>query len=157
MLAGEWSVQARRNGRVGGTVWEKTEGEEAQSSRGTEQAVSLTFRESFIWEIPRQQTQRCGLISENRCPEQSGQHQNHKLSVSGLLLESVSTQVTSDLRRRRHRETGRVQGWSGVEKQLRASEGDMGRGSVFGTLGPVGCCPTGAGEVSKAIHGERPD
>lgn len=104
MLAGEWSVQARRNGRVGGTVWEKTEGEEAQSSRGTEQAVSLTFRESFIWEIPRQQTQRRGLISENRCPEQSGQHQNHKLSVSGLLLESVSTQVTSDLRRRRHRE-----------------------------------------------------
>lgn len=49
-------MQARRNGRAGGTVLEKTEGEEAQSSRGTEQAVSLTFRESFTWEIPRQQT-----------------------------------------------------------------------------------------------------
>ena len=33
----------------------------------------------------------------------------------------------------------------------------MGRGSVFGTLGPVGRCPTGAGKVSKAIHGEHPD
>lgn len=33
-----------------------TEGVEAQSAQGTEQAVCLTFRESFTQEIPRQQT-----------------------------------------------------------------------------------------------------
>ena len=53
---GEWCVQARRNGRAGGTVGETTEGVEAQSAQGTKQAVCLTFRESFTQEIPRQQT-----------------------------------------------------------------------------------------------------
>lgn len=48
-------MRARRNGRAGGTVWEKTEGRKPELS-GAEQAVSLTFRESFTREIPRQQT-----------------------------------------------------------------------------------------------------
>ena len=66
------------------------------------------------------------------------------------------------LRRRRIRETGCVQGWSGVEKKLSASEGDMGHGSILIMLCPfaplvllvVACL--GAGEVVGAIGVESP-
>ena len=66
------------------------------------------------------------------------------------------------LRRGRIRETGCVQGWSGVEKQLRASEGDTGHGNILVMLCPfaplvllvVACW--GASEVVGAIGVESP-
>lgn len=59
------------------------------------------------------------------------------------MLLGVSQYIPSHLRSQEEETQGdwSCSGQSGVEKKLRASEGDIGHGSVFGTWGTVGRCP----------------
>lgn len=126
---------SQRNGRAGGTVGKTPEGVEAQSAQGTEQAGCLLSGDS--------QTANLETRTDNREPLSRAVRPAPKPQARSEWYAFGVSQYPSHLRSQEEEIQGdwSCSGQSGVEKKLRASEGDIGHGSVFGTWGTVGRCP----------------